>query len=166
MHFRFDYIQKGFEMCVVFNIVECCPCSKINGSEGSATLIPLIVLCFFWPHLGCNPSAWSLQVVPAVKKDRIRRQLDSGNPILSWSFSCVILLAVSPWTVMLSIRPVLWSCLSDVKPLWPHFLSLFIIVRSSGRPYGLHQRKLTGRAVCLQGFLFFFPLNILTREKI
>lgn len=149
-------------MCVVFNTVECCRCSKINGSEGSATLIPLIVLCFFWPHLGCNPSAWSLQVVPAVIKDRIRRELDSGNPILSWSFSCVILLAVSTWTVMLSIRPVLWSCLGDVKPLWPHFLPLLIIMKGFWRPYSLRQRKL--KELC-DSREFFFSWTYYKQKK-
>lgn len=44
-------------------------------------------------HLGPNPSTRSLQVVPPFVKYRVRRQLDSGNPILSWSFSslfCVL----------------------------------------------------------------------------
>lgn len=101
----------------------------MDQSEGSARLISLIVLCFFWPHLGCNPSTWSWWVVPTIIKDRIRRQLDRGNPMLSWNFSYVILLAVSSWTVVLSSRPeVLWSCLGDVEPLWPHSFPLFFII--------------------------------------
>lgn len=153
-------MQEGFEMCVVFSIVDCCPCSKINGLEGSATLIPLIVLCFFWPHLGCNPSAWSLQVVPAVIKDRIRRQRDSGNPILSWSyFACSL-----PMDSDVDIRPVLWSCLGDVKPLWPHFLPLFIIMKGFWETLWSPPEKAHSRADASREFYLFFLEH--TREKI
>lgn len=151
-------------MCVVFNITECCSCSKINGSEGSATLIPLIFLCFFWPHLGCNLSAWSLQVVPAVIKDRLRRELDSGNLILSWSFSCVILIAVSTWTVMLSIRPVLWSWV--MLSLCDHTLPLSIIMKGFGETLESLPEKTHSKSCMPPGNFNFFFLEHTHKKKI
>lgn len=164
-------MQEGFsfEICVFFFILlSVAPALRLmDQSEGSASLISLIVLCCFWPHLGCNPSTWSLQVVPTIIKDKIRREPDSGNPILLRSFSYVILLAVFSWTVVLSSRSeVLWSCLGDFEPLWPHSFPLFFIImkRVLGDPNVFTRERSLGELYASREFYFF--LNTPTREKI